>query len=306
MTVIRIAAASANFGRDLPRALERLEVVIGAGHYARAALLVLPAATLGGIVDGPVDGPVDSSVGGAGNSAETVRDGRRAPAGPRTPPVPPLTLDGPELRRVRRLAGSMIVCLGYTELVDGRPANAAVCLNGDGVLGHYRQVHERPPRERSDLVPRPAAGDRVEAFDTPLGRLGLLIDFDKAFPEAARTLALDGAHLVACPSAWPAGTGERTTRLPQDRQSRLFDLYDCARAAENQLVWVSANQSGTLDGLRFLGQAKVVGPGGEVLARTAAKAGLAVAELDVEAAVATARLAADHLQRRRPELYREK
>jgi predicted amidohydrolase len=136
--------------------------------------------------------------------------------------------------------------------------------------------------------------------------LGLLLDYDKAFPEAARTLALDGAHLVACPSAWPAGASERATRLPQDRQSRLFDLYDCARAAENQLVWVSANQTGTLDGLRFLGQSKVVGPGGEVLARTAAKAGLAVAELDVEAAVAAARLAADHLRRRRPELYREK
>src|SRR4051795_5805191 len=207
MTAVRIAAAAAHFGRDLPRALERLEVVIGAGHYAGAALLVLPAATLGGFPDGGARG------------------------------VLPLDLDGPELRRVQQLAASMIVCLGYTELVDGSLANSAVCVNGDGVLGHYRQVHERPPYQPSGGTLGPAGanpmavGDRIEAFDTPLGRLGLLIDVDKAFPEAARTLALDGAQLIACPSAWPASVTQRATRLPQDRQSRLFDLYDCTRAA---------------------------------------------------------------------------
>jgi len=273
VTVVRIAAAAAQFDRDRDRALERLEVVIGAGHYARAALLALPAATLGGLLAG--------DEGGTGGPT-------------------PIDPDGPELRRVRRLAGSMIVCLGYTELVDGRPASAAVCLHGDGVLGHYRQVHARP--QAADSAP----GDRLEAFDTPLGRLGLLLDLDKAFPEAARSLALDGARIVACLSAWPASTTQRAIRLPQDRQSRLFDLYDCARAAENQLVWVSANQSGTQDGLRFLGQSKVVGPGGEVLARTAAKAGLAVAELDVDATITALRQEHDHLAGRRPELYRDK
>jgi len=267
MTVVRIAAAAAQFDRDPDRALERIEVVIGAGHYARAALLVLPAAALGGL--------------------------------PATSPRP-IDPDGPELRRVQRLAGSMIVCLGYTERLEGRPASAAVCLHGDGVLGRYRQVHARPE------APDGAPGDRIEAFDTPLGRLGLLLDVDKAYPEAARSLALDGARIIACLSAWAASAAERAIRLPQDRQSRLFDLHDCARAAENQLVWVSANQSGTQDGLRFLGQSKVVGPGGEVLARTAAKAGLAVAELDVDAAIEAARKEHDHLAGRRPELYRDK
>jgi predicted amidohydrolase len=264
VTTVRIAAAAAQFDRDPGRALERLEVVIGAAHYARATLLALPAATL---------------------------------TGPR-----PLAPDSAELRRVRRLAGSMVVCLGYRELDGGRPVSAAVCLHGDGLLGQYRQVHQRPSATETGA----ATGDRIEAFDTPLGRLGLLLDADKAYPEAARTLALDGARVVACLSAWPASATGRSTRLPQDRQSRLFDLYDCARAAENQVVWVSANQAGTQDGRRFLGQAKVVGPGGEILARTAAKAGLAVAELDVDASVAAARSEDDLLHGRRPELYRDK
>ncbi len=276
MPLMRLAAAAAHFGRDLPRALDRIATVITAAHRVGAALLVLPDAALGGYL------------------ADL-----RSPDPDALPPA--LSPDAPEFRRIVSLAGEMIVCLGYSELSGGARYNAAVCLHGDGVLGRYRKVHQ-PPGEA--LVY--AAGNRIAAFDTPVGRLGMLIDYDKTFPEAARTLALDGARIIACLSAWPASITQRAPRLPQDRQSRLFDLYDCARAAENQVVWVSANQTGTTGGLRFLGQSKVVGPGGDVLARTWAKAGLAVAELDVDAEIERARLVLRHLDERRPDLYLEK
>jgi predicted amidohydrolase len=149
-----------------------------------------------------------------------------------------------------------------------------------------------------------SAGDRFAAFDTPVGRLGMLIDYDKTFPEAARSLALDGAEVLACLSAWPTSITNRAPRMAQDRQSRLFDLYDQARAAENQVVLVSSNQTGALGGMRFLGQAKVVGPGGDILARTWSKAGIAVAELDIQAEITTARRVLKHLEERKPEVYR--
>jgi predicted amidohydrolase len=195
----------------------------------------------------------------------------------------------------------MVVCLGYSETFGGRRYNSAVCLTGDGVLGRYRKVHQ-PPGEAKVY----SGGDSIGAFDTPVGRLGMLIDYDKTFPEAARTLALDGARIIACLCAWPASLTQRAPRLTQDRQSRLFDLYDCARAAENQVVWISANQTGSTGGLRFLGQSKVVGPGGEVLARTWGKAGLAMAEVDVDGEIDRARLVLHHLEERRPDLYLEK
>jgi predicted amidohydrolase len=276
MTTMRIAAASAHFGRDLNRSIERIRMVILAARRVGASLLVLPDAALGGYL------------------ADL-----RSPDPDALPPA--LAPDAPEFDRIAEMVGDLIVCLGYTELSAGRRWNAAVCLNGSRVLGRYRKVHQ-PPGEA--LVYGP--GDHIAAFDTPIGRMGMLIDYDKTFPEAARTLALDGARIVACLSAWPASITGRASRLPQDRQSRLFDLYDCARAAENQIVWVSANQTGTTGGLRFLGQSKVVGPGGEVLARTWAKAGLAVAEVDVDAEIERARLVLHHLQERRPDLYLEK
>ncbi|RYI99675.1 MAG: carbon-nitrogen hydrolase family protein, partial [Actinomycetales bacterium] len=162
----------------------------------------------------------------------------------------------------------------------------------------YRKVHQ-PLGENLYY----SAGSDLLAFDSPVGRMGLMIDYDKTFPEAARTLALDGAALVACLSAWPASVTDRASRMTQDRQSRLFDLYDSARAAENQVIWVSSNQTGVMGGLRFLGQAKVVGPGGDVLARTWSKGGLAVAVVDVEHEVARSRRVLHHLEELSPDAY---
>ena len=58
------------------------------------------------------------------------------------------------------------------------------------------------------------------------------------------SLALDGATILAVLSAWPASVTRRAATLVHDRQTRLFDLYDQARAAENQVVVLSSNQSG--------------------------------------------------------------
>lgn len=54
----------------------------------------------------------------------------------------------------------------------------------------------------------------------------MLVDYDKTFRESARSLALDGAGVLARLSAWPTNISNRAPRMSQDRQSRLFDLYD--------------------------------------------------------------------------------
>ncbi len=271
----RIAAVAAAFGRDLEHDLARVAVLVEHARRDGVELLVLPDAALGGYLS-DLQAPDPASL------------------------PPALPADHPALRRVRALAGDMVVCVGYREPdADGNCYNTAICVHGDGVLGTHRKVHQPPGEEHAY-----AAGDRFAAFDTPVGRLGMLIDYDKTFPESARALALDGAQVLACLSAWPTSITNRAPRMSQDRQSRLFDLYDRARAAENQVVLVSSNQTGSLGGMRFLGQAKVVGPGGDVLARTWAKAGIAAADVDVAAQVGAARKVLHHLQERRPHAYR--
>jgi len=276
MGLLSIGATAASFGRDLSFDIDRIAALIEAARRSDVSLLVLPDAALGGYIDD-----------------------LRHPDPGALPPA--LALDDPHLRKVAELAAEMVVCLGFCEAEAGLRYNSAVCVTGDGILGHHRKVHQ-PAGESAAYT----AGDRFRAFDTPAGRIGMLIDYDKTFPESARTLALDGAEILACLSAWPTSITNRAPRMAQDRQSRLFDLYDQARAAENQVVLVSSNQTGAQGRMRFLGQAKVVGPGGDILARTWSKAGLAVAALDVQAEIALARRVLNHLGELRPASYQSR
>jgi predicted amidohydrolase len=271
MTTLRMAAVAAPFDRDLEAGFGRIEKLIAEARAEGVQLLALPEACLGGYLanlDGGAEGP------------------------------PALAADGPEIRRLAALAGDMVVTAGYCEEAGDRLYNSAVCVTGDGVLGHHRKVHQ-PLNEGASY----GAGGLFEAFDTPVGRLGMMICYDKAFPESARALALSGAEIVVCMSAWPGSRTNAAADLEQDRWKRRFDLFDRARALENQIVWLSANQSGTFGDLKFVCSAKIVDPGGEILADTGVAEGMAIAELDVEGALATARRSMAHLRDRRPEAY---
>jgi N-carbamoylputrescine amidase len=276
MSTLRMAAAAANFDRDLEADFTQIEHLIGTARADGVRLLALPEAALGGYLLN-----LDGAAG----------------------PPPPLSPDGPEIRRLARLAGEMVVAAGYCEAGPdqdgtGQLFNSAICVTGDGVLGHHRKVHQ-PLREDASY----AAGGGFAAFDTPVGRLGMMICYDKAFPESARALALDGADIVMCLSAWPASSTKAAPDLAQDRWKRRFDLFDRARALENQIVWLSANQCGQFGSLRFIASAKIVDPGGDILADTGVRAGVAIAELDVQVALETARRSMAHLRDRRPHAY---
>jgi predicted amidohydrolase len=133
--------------------------------------------------------------------------------------------------------------------------------------------------------------------------MGMLICYDKLFPEAARELALDGAGIIASLAAWPTCRTQPAAWTRRDREVRHFNLLDQARALENQVVWVSANQVGRLGRLRFPGHAKVVHPDGRVLSQTGSRPGTALARVDPRGAVNAARRELSHLADRRPHAY---
>jgi N-carbamoylputrescine amidase len=273
MSLLRMAAVAAPFDRDLEASFARIARLADDARADGVKLLALPEACLGGYLadlEGEAEGP------------------------------PGLRLDGPEIARLSSIAGDLVIAAGYCEEVGpGLPRyNSVVAVTGDGILGNHRKVHQ-PLAEDASY----GAGDGFAAFDTPVGRIGMMICYDKAFPESARALALDGAQIIVCVSAWPGSRTNPSSDLARDRWKRRFDLFDQARALENQVVWLSANQTGQYGSLRFVGSAKVVAPGGEILADTGVEGGVAVAELDVEKALADARRSMGHLRDRRPDAY---
>ena len=184
MSRLTLAACAAHFTADLDYDLRRVAAILTEARDAGADLVVLPQGTLGGYL-------------------ADLRD--PDPAG--LPPA--LDRDDQIFQQLRELAGSLTVCLGFSELAGERRFHTAVCLTGDGILGWHRKVHL--PAGEARLY---SGGDHCAAIDTPVGRLGMLIDYDKTFPEAARTLALDGAEVLAFLCAWPASvTDPETTKI---------------------------------------------------------------------------------------------
>jgi predicted amidohydrolase len=278
---VTVAAVAANFSRDLEENYRLIAEIVAEAREAGVQLLAFPEAAIGGYL---------SSL---GNHTDTVRTTRRS-----LPPA--IRLDGPELRRVQEIAGDMVVCIGFCELdADGETRyNAAACLDGTTIYGAYRKVHQ-PLGEHMSY----SAGSQYRAFDTPVGRIGLQICYDKAFPEAARSLALDGAEIIVSLSAWPAARTATAENLQEDRWTYRHNLFDMSRALDNQVFWIASNQSGTFGSLRYVANAKVVDPGGNVLATTLLDAGLAIAQIDVAATFQAMRGGMFHLRDRRPDAY---
>jgi N-carbamoylputrescine amidase len=267
---------AARFGRDLGECLDQIGRTVERARRRGADLVVFPESALGGYL---------------------FEAGVPTPHALVAPP-PALDPGGDVIAQLARIAGPTVICAGYTEAGPGGPQSSAVCLSGDGVLGHHRKVH-LPPAERAVFTP----GEGFAAFDTPLGRMGMLICYDKVFPEAARQLALDGAGIIASLAAWPVCRAQPASWTRRDREVRHFNVLDQARALENQVVWVSANQSGKLGRLRFPAQAKVVDPDGRVLSTTGPRAGTALARMDPRKAVADARAKRSHIADMRPRAY---
>lgn len=278
---IKVASVSANFTRDLEQNYALIAELLDQARAERVSLVAFPEAAIGGYL---------SSLGNHGDSIKTTR--RSMP--------PAVRLDGPEIARVQELADDIIVTIGFCELdEDGETRyNAAVCLDGQNIYGSYRKVHQ-PLGENMSY----SAGDAYQAFDTPIGRVGMQICYDKAFPEAARMLALDGAEIVVSMSAWPAARTATAENLQEDRWTYRFNQFDIARALDNQVFWMASNQSGTFGSLRYVGNAKVVDPGGNILATTLLGTGLAIAEIDVSDTFRTMRAGMFHLRDRRPDVY---
>jgi predicted amidohydrolase len=128
-------------------------------------------------------------------------------------PVP-----GSRTERLHEIASSagthLVAGLIERDIESGRLYNSAVLVGPDGVVGIYRKLHlaleDRSWATRGDLG--------LPTFDIPAGRIGILIGYDALFPEAARSLALDAADIIACPSlmSWPPVLpyGETTIPMP--------------------------------------------------------------------------------------------
>lgn len=76
--------------------------------------------------------------------------------------------------------------------------------------------------------------DAHEVFDTPIGKVGLLICWDLAFPEAFRELIANGAKIIIIPTFWKhTDCSEAGLKLNPSAEGLFLDSMLTARAFEN-------------------------------------------------------------------------
>lgn len=91
-------------------------------------------------------------------------------------------------------------------MIEGQPpggvSNAAVLFDRTGaVAGIYRKVHPVAPQGTDLLEDGTMPGKSFPVFDCDFGRLGIQICFDMFYPDGWKALAMQGAEIVALPSA---------------------------------------------------------------------------------------------------------
>jgi predicted amidohydrolase len=177
---------------------------------------------------------------------------------------------GPTVQAWRKAAEEtgIFVVGGLLEREGDVLYNAAVVI-GPGFFGRYRKTHLW---DREKILYEP--GSELPVFETPLGRIGVLICYDAWFPEAARTLALRGADLLCVPANAPDDW------VPEHQRRgglTMLNVHAISHANANRLFVACANRVG--DG--YLGRSCIVDSTGGILTfGSAAEEELLYAEVD--------------------------
>jgi len=175
--------------------------------------------------------------------------------------------------------------------------NATVIISPEGeLLGKYRKIQLAGELDRRAFAP----GRKMSFFDTPFGRVGVLICYDQVFPELTRCLALANCDIIAHSSAWYMQKGEERW-IAGGKQYTSFLI---ARAMENTVFWVSADRIGVEDELKYVGHSCIVAPWGKTLSILEDEEGVAIARIDTEDLYKWREKFAPYLKERRPNLYR--
>ncbi|MBN1999011.1 acyltransferase [candidate division KSB1 bacterium] len=183
------------------------------------------------------------------------------------------------------------IVAGLAENADGKFYNSSVLIGPRGYISTYRKIHLFDD-EKLWFLPGDMPFRAVQIGDL---KLGLLICFDWIFPEAMRSLALDGANII-CHSA--------NLVLPYCQDAMV------TRCLENFIFAVTANRIGAENrgnkSLQFTGKSQITAPDGTILVRGSSSAQeVGVAEIDPLLAWDKNITGRNHLfNDRRPELYK--
>ena len=205
-----------------------------------------------------------------------------------------MTMDSPQLRAVQDACAAHRIFASpnfYMTLNGGHYDTSFLIDDTGAILGTQKMVHiaQAPQFYEQDYYAPSDEGFRV--FDTAFGKIGIVVCFDRHYPESFRTLALMGADLILIPTA-------NTKAEP----SELFEWEVRVQAFQNSVVAAMCNRVGQEGEMVFSGESIICDANGTCIVKADDTAQLLYADIDL-AQSAEIRRRRPYTQLRRKEWY---
>lgn len=153
------------------------------------------------------------------------------------------------LKDISTKTGAAIVA-GFIEKAEGKNYNSSIVVYKNKVIDTYRKIH----LFNKEKLWFSAGNKKLSVYSLKGMKIGVMICFDWIFPEVSRTLALNGAQIIAHPS---------NLVMPYCQQAMV------TRCLENRVFAVTANRIGNekrrKDDFTFTGRSQITSFDGKIL-----------------------------------------
>ncbi len=140
---------------------------------------------------------------------------------------------------------------------NGRYYDASILIDDDGkIIGVQKMVHVAYAEKFYESDYYTPADDGFHVFETKYGKIGIVVCFDRHYPESIRTEVLMGADLILIPTV-------NTAQEPME----LFEQEIRVQAFQNCAYVAMANRVGKEGKMDFAGESLVVDPEGQTMVK---------------------------------------
>lgn len=170
--------------------------------------------------------------------------------------------------------------------------DASLLIDDTGeVIGIQKMVHIAEAEQFYEQDYYEPSDDGFHVFDTKLGKIGIVVCFDRHYPESVRTEVLQGADLILIPTV-------NTKSEPME----LFEQEIRVQAFQNCVYIAMCNRVGKEDDMDFAGESLLVSPTGTTLIKADDREQIVYIDLDISKAKET-RSKKPYTNLRRKEFY---
>jgi predicted amidohydrolase len=176
---------------------------------------------------------------------------------------------------------------------NGKFYDASIFIDQTGaVLGTQKMVHIAQAAQFYEQDYYAPSDTGFQVFDTALGKIGVVVCFDRHYPESIRTESLMGAELILIPTV-------NTKREPLE----MFAWEVRVQAFQNSVAIAMCNRVGAEGDMVFAGESLLTDANGGIIVKADDAEQLVIAEVDLQT-VGQVRRQKPYTTLRRPELYR--